>query len=289
MDADAPGRAARPPRACRPRTATERAIELLRGAERPVIMAGTGLYWAHGEDALRALAEELADPGVRERPGARLHARRPRAVLLARARHRASRGPTWRWWSACRWTSGWASAARSARTPQIVVDRLGAARPRPTRASRPPSSTAACPPRSTRCARAPPAGPDRSAWVAALREAENEKRAGEQEELTDDRAPLHPLRALPRARPGARPQRGGDRRRRRLRVLRRPGDRDLRAGLLDGPGAVRMPRLGPGLRAGGQARATRTARSACCWATARSASPAWSSTRSCATACRWWR
>src|SRR4051794_22053138 len=33
----------------------ERAAELLRGAERPVVMAGTGLYWAHGENALRAL------------------------------------------------------------------------------------------------------------------------------------------------------------------------------------------------------------------------------------------
>src|SRR5438034_2025020 len=40
----------------------ERAAELLRGAERPVIMAGTGLYWAHGEDALRALAEQLSVP-----------------------------------------------------------------------------------------------------------------------------------------------------------------------------------------------------------------------------------
>ena len=40
----------------------ERAIELLKGAERPAIMAGTGLYWAHGEDALRALAEELRIP-----------------------------------------------------------------------------------------------------------------------------------------------------------------------------------------------------------------------------------
>src|SRR5918912_2605816 len=32
--------------------AIERAAALLRGAERPVVMAGTGLYWAHGEDAL---------------------------------------------------------------------------------------------------------------------------------------------------------------------------------------------------------------------------------------------
>jgi acetolactate synthase-1/2/3 large subunit len=38
------------------------------------------------------------------------------------------------------------------------------------------------------------AGPDRSAWVNELRAAENEKRAAEQDDLTDDRAPLHPMR-----------------------------------------------------------------------------------------------
>src|SRR5204863_8611095 len=37
-------------------------------------------------------------------------------------------------------------------------------------------------------------GPDRSAWLGELREAENEKRAAEQADFTDDRAPLHPLR-----------------------------------------------------------------------------------------------
>ena len=35
---------------------------LLRDAERPVIMAGTNLYWGHGEDALVALAQELGIP-----------------------------------------------------------------------------------------------------------------------------------------------------------------------------------------------------------------------------------
>src|SRR4051794_10573551 len=35
----------------------ERAAALLREAERPVIMAGTNLYWARGEDALRELVE----------------------------------------------------------------------------------------------------------------------------------------------------------------------------------------------------------------------------------------
>src|SRR4051794_34898851 len=35
----------------------DRAVALLRDAERPVVMAGTGLYWGHGEHELRALAE----------------------------------------------------------------------------------------------------------------------------------------------------------------------------------------------------------------------------------------
>ncbi len=40
----------------------EEAAGLLASAERPAIMAGTGLYWAHGEDELRALAEALGAP-----------------------------------------------------------------------------------------------------------------------------------------------------------------------------------------------------------------------------------
>jgi acetolactate synthase I/II/III large subunit len=37
-------------------------------------------------------------------------------------------------------------------------------------------------------------GAGHSAWVEQLQEAENEKRAAEQAELTDERAPLHPMR-----------------------------------------------------------------------------------------------
>ena len=37
----------------------ERAADVLRGAQRPAIMAGTGLYWSRGEHALRRLCEEL--------------------------------------------------------------------------------------------------------------------------------------------------------------------------------------------------------------------------------------
>src|SRR6266480_3734646 len=51
--ADSPALAVFDPLAAAPADGVERAAELLRGAERPVAMAGTGLYWAHGEDALR--------------------------------------------------------------------------------------------------------------------------------------------------------------------------------------------------------------------------------------------
>ncbi len=40
----------------------EEAAALLGGAERPAIMAGTNLYWGHGEHELRALAEVLGAP-----------------------------------------------------------------------------------------------------------------------------------------------------------------------------------------------------------------------------------
>ena len=40
----------------------ERAIALLRDAERPVIMAGTNLWWGHGEEALLRLATERRIP-----------------------------------------------------------------------------------------------------------------------------------------------------------------------------------------------------------------------------------
>jgi len=42
--------------------AIERAAAVLAGAQRPVIMAGTNLYWDHGEDALLELAQTLRIP-----------------------------------------------------------------------------------------------------------------------------------------------------------------------------------------------------------------------------------
>src|SRR3954454_7507086 len=46
----------------KPADRSDEAAALLAEAERPAIMAGTGLYWARGEEELRALAEALQVP-----------------------------------------------------------------------------------------------------------------------------------------------------------------------------------------------------------------------------------
>ena len=48
--------------AATPAEGVEEAAALLAAAERPAIMAGTGLYWSHGEGELRLLAEALGIP-----------------------------------------------------------------------------------------------------------------------------------------------------------------------------------------------------------------------------------
>src|SRR6478752_10637560 len=45
-----------------PAEGVDEAAALLAGAERPVVMAGTGLYWGRGEEELRGLAEALGIP-----------------------------------------------------------------------------------------------------------------------------------------------------------------------------------------------------------------------------------
>ena len=50
------------PVAAAPPAGVEEAAALLAAAERPAIMAGSGLYWGHGEEELRALAEALGIP-----------------------------------------------------------------------------------------------------------------------------------------------------------------------------------------------------------------------------------
>ncbi len=168
------------------------AAELLRGAERPAIMAGTGLYWAHGEDALRQLCEELRIP-VFLNGLARGCVPADHDCFFSRARSTALKG---------------ADVALVIGVPMdfrlgfggsfgddtkiVVIGSAPPANPHPRSPSAELYGGIAATLDALRSEAA--GGPDRAEWLRTLRETENEKRAGEQEELNDSRAPLHPMR-----------------------------------------------------------------------------------------------
>ena len=173
----------------------ERAAALLRDAERPVIMAGTGLYWGRGEVALRELAEELQIPAFLNGLG-RGCLPADHELCLSRARRAALSGadvaivigvPL-------DFRLGFGSAF-AADTEIVVVDVAEPERdpPRPLSAElygALPATLAAL----RVAAAGGPAASERAAWLTSLRETETEKRAAEVPELTDSRAPLHPMR-----------------------------------------------------------------------------------------------
>jgi acetolactate synthase-1/2/3 large subunit len=169
-----------------------RAATLLHDAERPVIMAGTNLYWGHGEEALLALATELGIP-VFLNGLARGCVAADHELFFSRARSNGLKG---------------ADVALVIGVPMdfrlgfgqsfgedtelIVVDRAEPLRehPRPVAAELYGSIGGILDALRAEAA----GGADTSAWVADLRAAEDEKRAAERAELADDRAPLHPMR-----------------------------------------------------------------------------------------------
>ncbi len=190
-DADAPVHAL-DHRALPAAAGTERAIELLRGAQRPVIMAGTGLYWAHGEDALRSLAEELRIPVFVNGLG-RGCMPADHELAFSRARGQGLKRADVALVVGVPMDFRLGFGASFGEDTQIVV--IDSARPDRDPAREPAAELYGGVPATLDAIRdGAGGGPDRSEWVAALRETETEKRAGEQDELTDERAPLHPLR-----------------------------------------------------------------------------------------------
>jgi acetolactate synthase-1/2/3 large subunit len=172
--------------------ALDRAAALLRDAERPVIMAGTNAYWAHAEDALRALAEELRIP-VFLNGLARGSVPADHELFFSRARGTGLKGADVALVVGVPmdFRLGFGGAFGDD-TELIVLDAAEPIRdhPRPVAAELYGSVSGALD--ALRSGAAGGAGTD--AWVAELRAAEDEKRAGEQAELDDDRAPLHPMR-----------------------------------------------------------------------------------------------
>ncbi len=167
------------------------AIELLRGARRPVIMAGTDLYWAHGEQALRALAEELQIPvflnGLARGclpADHELFFSRARSVGLRDADVALVIG------APIDFRLGF-GAAFGEDTAIVAIDRVAPARAYPRAVAAElygvVSDVLDVLRTSVSCATDP-------GWIAALHAAEDSARAAEQELLLDERAPLHPMR-----------------------------------------------------------------------------------------------
>ena len=191
VDADAPV-SAPPPVLPVDGDELDRAAELLRDAAKPVVMAGTGLYWARGERALRRLCEELQIP-VFLNGLARGCVPADHPMFFSRARGAALKG---------------ADVALVVGVPMdfrlgfggsfgdethiVVIDSAPPERAHPRAVAGELYGGVADALDALGSGAA--GGRDRSGWIAELRETENEKRAAEQEDFLDDRAPLHPMR-----------------------------------------------------------------------------------------------
>jgi acetolactate synthase-1/2/3 large subunit len=172
--------------------ALDRAAELLRSAAKPVVMAGTGLYWSRGEQALVRLCEELSVP-VFLNGLARGCVPADHPMFFSRARGAGLKGADLALVIGVPMDFRLGFGGSFGEDTQIVV--IGSApseRPHPREVAAELYGGVALTLDALREGGA--GGPERSGWVAELREVENEKRAGEQAELNDERAPLHPLR-----------------------------------------------------------------------------------------------
>jgi acetolactate synthase-1/2/3 large subunit len=171
----------------------EEAAALLAGAERPAIMAGTGLYWGHGEEELRALAEALGVPVFLNGLG-RGCLPADHELAFSRARGMGLKG---------------ADVALVIGVPmdfrlgfggsfgeETKIIRLDAA-PNALQANRAPQVDLVGDVRAGLAAIREALGgaePRSGRWLEELRSQEQEKRAAEREELDDPRSPLHPVR-----------------------------------------------------------------------------------------------
>ena len=176
-----------------PADGVEEAAALLASAERPAIMAGSGLYWGRGEDELRALAEALGIPvflnglgrgclpadhelAFSRARGAGLGGADVALVIGVPLDFRLGFGASIAAEAKLIRLDAAANELSVNRAPQ--VDLVGDVA----------ASLAAI-----REALGSPQGKT-DPWLAELRKVEEEKRAVERDELNDGRSPLHPVR-----------------------------------------------------------------------------------------------
>jgi acetolactate synthase-1/2/3 large subunit len=190
-DAAGPGALADPPVSAQPDgNAVEVAVRLLAGAQRPVIMAGTNVWWGHAEATLLNLAEALRIP-VLMNGMARGTVPADHELAFSRARSKAL---------------GEADVALvvgvpmdfrlgfggvfGAQTKLIAADRVAPERPHPREVAAGLYGDLTTILSALSSAKAG----GHEVWIGELRAVESAARAAEAAELADDRTPLHPMR-----------------------------------------------------------------------------------------------
>jgi acetolactate synthase-1/2/3 large subunit len=173
--------------------AVERAAELLRGAERPVIMAGTDLYWGRGEQALLELSEALRIP-VFLNGLARGCVAADHEMFFSRVRSQALKGADVALVVGVPMDFRLAFGAAFGEDTELVV--IDSAEPERQHPRAPEVECYGAIAATLDGLRAAAGGKALASdpWISELRRAETERREGERGELEDDREPLHPMR-----------------------------------------------------------------------------------------------
>ena len=170
--------------------ALDAATRLLSTAQRPVIMAGTNVWWGHGEAALLRLAEALRIP-VLMNGMARGTVPADHELAFSRARSKALKEAD------IALVVGVPMDFRlgfggvfGADTELIAVDRVAPDKPHPRAVAAGLYGDLT----TILTALATAGSVDHEPWIGELRAVETAARAAEQAELADDRTPLHPMR-----------------------------------------------------------------------------------------------
>ncbi len=173
--------------------AIERVARLLKEAERPVVMAGTDLYWGHGERALLELVETLRIP-VFLNGLARGCVPADHELFFSRTRSQALKGADVALVIGVPMDFRLGFGGSFGQDTAIVA--IDVAEPRRAHPREPAAELYGdLAPTLADLRAAVDAKPLSSErWVADLRTAESERREAELAELQDDRAPLHPMR-----------------------------------------------------------------------------------------------
>jgi thiamine pyrophosphate-dependent acetolactate synthase large subunit-like protein len=173
--------------------AIDRAAELLAAAERPVVMAGTDLYWGRGEPALAELVEGLRIPTFLNGL-ARGCLPADHELFYSRARSKGLKEADVALVIGVPMDFRLGFGAAFGEDTEIVIVDVAEPERRHPRAVSAECYGAIGPTLSAIAAAAGERPSDDGRWISELREAETERRASEQAELHDERAPLHPMR-----------------------------------------------------------------------------------------------